>query len=54
MIDDEALLCNVGMYSILDRRSQPVCRWKATLKEHVRRVLDGTGDAHSLNLRQLN
>ena len=54
MIDAEALLCNVGMYSILDCRSRPVCRWKDTLKEHARRVLDGTDDAHSLNLRQLN
>ena len=54
MIDAEALLCNVGMYSILDRRSRPVCHWKANLKEHVRRVLDGTDDTHRLNLRQLN
>ena len=54
MIDDEALLCNAGMYSILDRRSRPVYRWIATLKTQVRRVLDGTDDTHSLNLLQLN
>ena len=36
MIDDEALLCNVGMYSILDRRSRPVYRWIADSKTQVR------------------